>query len=230
MLREELSELQTRLWAESGQALLVVLQAMDAGGKDGAIRKVFSGLNPQGIRVEGFEAPTEEELAHDFLWRVHRKVPRHGEIVIFNRSHYEDVLVARVHGLVPEEVWSARYDLIAGFERTLEHARTRVVKLFLHISKEEQGSRMQARLDDPAKRFKFRTGDLADRARWDEFQAAYRDAIVNTTTKTAPWYVVPADHKWYRDWAVATVLVETLRAMDPRYPEPEENLEGVVIE
>jgi PPK2 family polyphosphate:nucleotide phosphotransferase len=229
-LRGELAELQARLWAESGQALLVVLQAMDAGGKDGTIRSVFAGINPQGVRVEGFKVPTEQERAHDFLWRVHAKAPAHGEIAIFNRSHYEDVLVVRVHELVPEDVWKARYELIRGFERTLADARTRVVKLFLHISKDEQAQRLKERLDDPAKRFKFRKGDLAERARWADYQAAYRDAIAKTTTPDAPWYVIPADRNWYRNWAVLTVLVETLRAMDPRYPEPEEDLAGVVIE
>lgn len=228
-LRHELKDLQARLWAESGQALLVVLQAMDAGGKDGTIRSVFEGLNPQGVRVAGFKVPTDEELAHDFLWRVHAKTPRHGEIAVFNRSHYEDVLVVRVHELVPAKTWRARYALINGFEETLAHAGTRVVKLFLHISKDEQARRLQERLDDPAKRFKFRKADLEERKLWDDYQAAYRDAISKTTTTQAPWYVIPADRNWYRNWAVLTVLVETLRDMDPQYPEQEEDLAGVVV-
>jgi PPK2 family polyphosphate:nucleotide phosphotransferase len=229
-LREELIDLQARLWGESRQSLLIVLQAMDAGGKDGTIRSVFSGVNPQGVRVAGFKVPTDEELAHDFLWRVHARTPRHGEVAIFNRSHYEDVLVVRVHELVPKPVWKARYAEIVAFEDTLTQAHTRVVKLFLHISKEEQAQRLQERLDDPAKRFKFRKADLDERKLWDDYQAAYRDAIVKTTTPDAPWYVIPADRNWYRDWAVLTVLVETLRDMDPQYPDPEVALAGVVIE
>jgi PPK2 family polyphosphate:nucleotide phosphotransferase len=227
-LRDELSGLQERLWAERRQSLLIVLQAMDTGGKDGTIKNVFRGVNPQGTRVVSFKAPTENELEHDFLWRIHRQAPAEGELCIFNRSHYEDVGIVRVHNLVPEEVWRERYDLINAFESQLQHAGTTVVKFFLHISKEEQARRLRARLDDPDKRWKFNKGDLAERAKWDDYQAAYQEAIRRTSTAEAPWYVIPADRKWYRNWAVATVIVDTLKAMDPQFPEPED-LEGVEI-
>ena len=225
---ERLAELQERLWAERRQSLLVVLQAIDAGGKDGAIKHVFRGLNPAGARVVSFRAPTEEELAHDFLWRVHRHTPAKGEVVVFNRSHYEDVLVVRVQKLVPEDVWRPRYGLINRFEEHLGAAGTRIVKLFLHISREEQARRFRARLEDPTKHWKFRLADLEDRARWDEYQAAFEEAITRTSTANAPWYVVPADHKWYRNWAISRILTETLAGMDPRYP-PGDDLEGVVV-
>jgi PPK2 family polyphosphate:nucleotide phosphotransferase len=228
-LRRELSDLQKRLYAENRQALLVVLQAMDAGGKDGAIRKAFCRVNPQGCRVATFTAPVGEELAHDFLWRVHRSCPRKREIGIFNRSHYEDVVAVRVRQLVPADVWQARYESICDFERMLTVEGTRIVKLFLHISQEEQARRLRKRLDNPTKRWKFRKGDLDDRALWPKFMLAYADAISRTSTADAPWYVIPADRKWYRDWAVLTVVVETLRAMDPRYPDPEEDLSEVEV-
>jgi PPK2 family polyphosphate:nucleotide phosphotransferase len=228
-LSDELLGLQDRLYAESAQALLVVLQAMDAGGKDGTVKHVFSGTNPQGVRVISFKVPTPEELAHDFLWRIHRAVPPHGYIGIFNRSHYEDVLVARVHRLVDESVWRRRYRHINHFEKLLHDAGTRVIKLFLHISREEQAERLRARLDDPAKRWKFNRGDLAERERWDEYMAAYEEAIARTSTEEAPWYVVPADRKWYRNWAVSRIVIETLADMDPRYPEPAEDLDGITV-
>jgi PPK2 family polyphosphate:nucleotide phosphotransferase len=223
-----LAELQERLYAEDGQSLLVVLQAIDAGGKDGTIKHVFRGFNPAGCRVVSFKVPSEEERSHDFLWRVHAKTPAKGEVVVFNRSHYEDVLVVRVHDLVPEEVWRPRYDLINDFEANLAANGTRIVKLYLHISKEEQAERFQARLDDPTKRWKFRRGDLEERARWDDYVAAFEEAISRTSTDAAPWYVVPADRKWYRNWVVSRILVETLEDMDPQYP-PAEDLTGVVI-
>jgi PPK2 family polyphosphate:nucleotide phosphotransferase len=229
-LSDELFELQDRLYAESAQSLLVVLQAMDAGGKDGTIKHVFRGINPQGVRVTGFKAPTEDELAHDFLWRVHKTTPARGLIGIFNRSHYEDVLVVRVHGLVPEPVWRARYDHINHFEELLAaDSRTRVVKVFLHISREEQAERLRERLERPDKRWKFRRGDVDERARWEDYMAAYEEAIARTSTATAPWYVVPADHKWFRDWAVSRIVIETLREMDPRYPAAAEDLDGVTV-
>ena len=221
---EKLATLQDRLWAEHRRSLLVVLQALDAGGKDGTVRHVFQGVNPQGTRVTSFKAPVGEEAEHDFLWRVHRVAPRAGEIGIFNRSHYEDVLAARVLSLVPGKVWKARYDLINAFEQTLHHGGTTVVKIYLHISKQEQRRRFQARLDDPEKRWKFRTGDLEARQHWDEYMQAYEDALERTSTELAPWYVVPADHKWYRNWVVSRILVKTLGKMDPRYPQPIEDL------
>ena len=228
-LNGRLDELQTALWAESEQKLLIVLQAMDTGGKDGTIRKVFGGVNPQGVRVWGFGVPTEWEMAHDYLWRIHEHTPGNGGIVIFNRSHYEDVLVVRVKGLVPEERWRRRYDHIVAFERLLADEGTTVVKFYLHISKEEQRQRLEARLQEPDKRWKFNPGDLEDRKLWDDFQEAYEEAITRTSTEHAPWYVIPADRKWYRDLAVASVLIETLERMDPRFP-PEPDLDGVVIE
>ena len=228
-LSDEIAALQDRLYAESGQALLVVLQAMDAGGKDGTVKHVFQGVNPQGVTVTSFKQPTPEELAHDFLWRVHANVPRHGYIGVFNRSHYEDVLIARVHELVPEPVWRGRYGHINHFEALLRDAGVRVVKLFLHISPEEQAERLQARLDDPTKRWKFNPGDLAERARWDEYAAAYEEAIRRTSTEHAPWYVVPADRKWFRNWAVSRIVIEALEDMDPRYPAPAEDLDGITV-
>lgn len=228
-LVERLADLQARLWAEGRQALLLVLQALDAGGKDGTVRKVFTGVNPQGVRVTSFKEPSTEELSHDFLWRIHRHTPAHGEIGVFNRSHYEDVLVARVRELVPPEVWRGRYGAIRDFESHLTAAGTRIVKVFLHISKEEQAARFQARLDEPNKRWKFSRGDLVVRDRWDEYREAYGDAIGETSTIDAPWYVVPANDKKYRNWAVLQILVATLEEMDPRYPEPEAGLDDIVI-
>lgn len=229
-LRDELIELHRRLWAESRRALLVVLQAMDAGGKDGTIRKVFSGVNPLGVEVTSFRAPTEVERDHDFLWRVHRRAPARGSIGIFNRSHYEDVVTVRVHRGVEEPVWRARYAQIRAFEELLGAAGTTVVKFLLHISKEEQAERLRSRLERPDKRWKFRLSDLDDRGRWDDFMVAYGDAVRETSTPSAPWYVVPADRKWYRNWAVLAILVETLEELDPRFPEAAEDLDGVVVE
>jgi PPK2 family polyphosphate:nucleotide phosphotransferase len=223
-----LVEWQTRLWAEGKRALLLVLQGTDASGKDGTIAHVFDGVNPQGTRVTSFKAPTAEELAHDFLWRVHRAVPRAGEIGIFNRSHYEDVLVARVRKLVPKPVWKLRYDDIAAFESLLAQGGTQVVKCCLLISKDEQRRRLEARLKDPQKRWKFQRGDLEDRALWKQYQAAYSEALTRTSTAAAPWYVIPSDHKWYRDWAISRVLIETLAEMDPKYPKPPD-LAGITI-
>jgi PPK2 family polyphosphate:nucleotide phosphotransferase len=228
-LHGELAEFQERLYAEGTRSLLVVLQAMDAGGKDGTITHVFRGLNPAGCRVASFKVPSEEERSRDFLWRVHAKTPAKGEVVVFNRSHYEDVLVVRVHSLVPEDVWRPRYELINHFEETVASAGARIVKLFLHISKAEQAERFQARIDDPTKRWKFRTGDLDERALWDDYMAAFDEAIGRTSTELAPWYVIPADRKWYRNWAVSRILLETLEDMDPQYP-PAEDLTGVVVE
>lgn len=224
----ELADLQERLYAERTRSLLVVLQAIDAGGKDGTIKHVFAGLNPSSCRVASFGVPSENELAHDFLWRVHPQVPGRGDVVVFNRSHYEDVLVVRVKQLVDEEIWRGRYRLINDFEFNLAAAGTQVVKIFLHISKEEQAERFRARLADPTKRWKFRRGDLDDRALWPHYQAAFAEAVSQTATGYAPWYIVPADRKWYRNWAVSRILVDTLTAMAPQYPTGED-LSDVVV-
>lgn len=229
-LNERLELFQERLWAEHKHKVLVVLQGMDTSGKDGVIRKVFEGVNPLGVRAVPFKAPVGAELDHDFLWRIHAHVPGRGEMVIFNRSHYEDVLVPRVRQLVPKEVWQARYDQINDFERLLAGTGTTVLKFFLHISKKEQKKRLQERLDDPEKRWKFRKGDLEDRALWDDYTKAYEDLLARTSTEQAPWYVVPADKKWYRNLVVATVLVDTLEKLEINPPEPAEDLTGVVIE
>lgn len=228
-LNRRLSGLQRRLWAESQQSLLVVLQAMDTGGKDGTIRHVFRGVNPQGVHVRSFQVPSEWELAHDYLWRAHRHTPENGAITIFNRSHYEDVLVVRVRDLVSPEVWRRRYRHIREFERMLVDEGTRIVKIYLNISRDEQAERLQARLDEPDKNWKFSRDDLEHRKLWDEFRGAYQEAIAETSTDFAPWYVVPANRKWYRNLAVSSILIQTLESMNPLYPEPEEDLDTVVI-
>ena len=217
-LLERLRELQTHLWAEGTRSVLVVLQGLDAAGKDGTISRVFRGLNPLGTRVAAFKAPSEEERGHDFLWRVHARCPSAGEIAIFNRSHYEDVLVVRVHALVPEHTWRGRFAHINAFESMLADAGTSVVKILLHVSKEEQLTRLEARRDDPSKRWKLNVDDFVEREFWDDYTAAFDEMLKRTSTQVAPWYLVPADRKWYRDWAVSTILVDVLTAMDPRYP------------
>jgi PPK2 family polyphosphate:nucleotide phosphotransferase len=227
--RDRIRALQERLYAESRRSLLVVLQAMDTGGKDGAIKHVFSGVNPQGCRVWSFKQPSAEELAHDFLWRYHRRAPARGMITIFNRSHYEEVLIVRVKEIVPEQVWRERYELINAFERLLATEGVTILKFFLHISRAEQKRRLEARLSKPDKRWKFSPDDVRDRALWDPFQTAYQDAITRCSTKHAPWYVVPANRKWYRNLVVARTIADTLEAMDPRTPEPAEGLDAVVI-
>lgn len=228
-LRDRIDELQVRLYAERKQSLLVVLQATDTGGKDGTIKSVFEGVNAQGVRVHSFKQPSELELEHDFLWRVHSATPGKGMISVFNRSHYEDVLVVRAHGLVPKAVWSKRYAAINDFERNLTQNGTRILKFFLHISKDEQKERLQARLDDPTKTWKFNSGDLEDRARWDDYQIAFGDAISKCSTKEAPWYIIPSNRKWARNVAIASVIVDTLEAMNPQFPEPEAGLDSIVI-
>jgi PPK2 family polyphosphate:nucleotide phosphotransferase len=228
-LNERLEALQETLYAEGKRRLLVVLQGMDTSGKDGVIRRVFEGVNPTGVRVESFKAPTEKELAHDFLWRVHAVVPQSGEIAIFNRSHYEDVLVVRVRSLAPEKTWRPRYRQIAEFERMLAESGTTILKFFLHISREEQRERLQARVDDPDKRWKFRASDLEDRALWTEYQQAYAEALSRTSTPYAPWYAIPADRKWFRDLAIASVLVETLEGLQMRLPPGERGAEALKI-
>jgi PPK2 family polyphosphate:nucleotide phosphotransferase len=213
-----LSDLQDRLWAEAKQSVLVVLQGIDAAGKDGTINKVMEAFNPQGCPVTSFKVPSSDELAHDYLWRIHKAVPRKGEIGIFNRSHYEDVLVVRVHDIVPKSVWSKRYDQINAFEEHLAESGTTIVKVFLSIDRDEQRERFQARYDDPTKRWKFAMGDLAERERWDDYQDAFDDALSKTSTKAAPWYVIPANRKWFRNLSVATILADTMETLDPRYP------------
>jgi PPK2 family polyphosphate:nucleotide phosphotransferase len=225
-----LSKLQYLLYADADQSLLVVLQALDAAGKDGVVRHVFTAMNPQGTSVFGFKQPSKEEAAHDFLWRAHQRTPAQGEVVVFNRSHYEDVLVVRVHSIVPKKVWSKRYEQINAFERTLADEGTTIVKFFLYIDRDEQRARFQSRLDDPSKRWKFRLGDLDERKRWDDYIAAYEEALSKCSTDQAPWYVIPSNRKWFRNLAVAEILADTLDDLKPRYPEPDEDLAGVVVE
>jgi PPK2 family polyphosphate:nucleotide phosphotransferase len=229
-MAEELNELQNRLWAEKQRSVLLVLQALDAGGKDGTVKAVCGPINPMGLRVKSFKAPTETELDHDFLWRIQREVPEHGEFAVFNRSHYEDVLIVRVDELVPEQVWRNRFRTIREFERGLSTEGTTIVKVYLHISKDEQRQRFEDRLTIPSKNWKFNAADLAVRAKWDHYQEAYEEALAETSAHHAPWYVVPADRKWYRNWAVTSILLHTLREMDPQYPPPAEGLADIVIE
>ena len=223
-----LRHLQERLYAENKRALLVVLQGMDTSGKDGTIKHVIGAVDPQGTRIKGFKAPTAEERRHDFLWRIAKALPEPGEIGIFNRSHYEDVLIVRVHNLVPERVWSKRYAIINRFEQDLAKRGTRILKFFLHISYEEQRVRLAERLQDPTKRWKFNPKDLDERARWNEYQAAYADALARCSTAEAPWFVIPADKDWYRNWAVSRILIETLEEMDPRYPKTNLNVRALL--
>ena len=228
-LGAEITELQGRLWAESKRSVLVVLQALDAGGKDGTVKRVFSSVNPMGVHAVSFKAPSSLELSHDFLWRIYRELPERGQIGIFNRSHYEDVLITRVNKLVSEQVWKERYDAIRNFEAHLATEGTTVLKFYLHISRDEQAERFQERLDNPAKNWKFSAADLEVRKHWVEYRKAYTDAIEATTTKDAPWFVIPADRKWCRDWAVSTILLEALQNIDPKYPAPSEDLSKIVI-
>jgi PPK2 family polyphosphate:nucleotide phosphotransferase len=213
-----LASLQERIWAERRHRILIVLQGIDASGKDGTISHVMSAFNPQGCRVAGFGVPTEVELAHDYLWRIHAATPRTGEIVIFNRSHYESVLVERVHALVPEATWKGRYDQINAFEATLAAEGTTILKFFLHIDPAEQLARLKARYDDPTKRWKFNVGDLEERKLWGAYRVAFEDALERCSTDAAPWYVIPANHKWYRDLVVGEIVAQTLESLDPRYP------------
>ena len=217
---ERLKKLQYLLYAENRRALLVVLQAMDAGGKDGTIRHVMGGLNPQGCVVTSFKAPSEEEREHDFLWRVHQRLPARGEIGIFNRSHYEDVLVARVRELVPRPVWEKRYDQINAFEKSLAGNDVVILKFMLHISKDEQRRRLQERIDNPRKRWKVQASDFEDRKLWDEYQKAYEAALSRCNHAWAPWFVIPANRKWFRNLAVSEVIVDTLRSLDMKLPRP----------
>ena len=229
-LNKRLEELQENLYAHGKERVLFVLQATDTGGKDGTIRAVFDGTNPQGVHVASFKKPTSEELAHDYLWRIHANSPAAGDIMIFNRSHYEDVLIVRVRELVPEVQWRKRYEHIRNFEQMLADEGATIIKIFLHISKDEQRDRLQARIDEPAKHWKFEMGDLAERELWDDYQAAFVDMLSETSTADAPWYVVPANRKWYRNIVISQILVDALEkiASDTFPPNPE--LEGLVIE
>jgi len=229
-LNERLEHLQELMYAEGKHKLLVVLQAMDTGGKDGTIRHVFEGVNPQGVTVASFKKPTPEELAHDYLWRIHKHTPASGQIAVFNRSHYEDVLVVRVHELVTTARWSKRYDHIRNFEQMLADEGTTILKFYLHIDLDEQKERLQERLDTPEKHWKFAEGDLAERARWNDYMDAYEEMLQRTSTETAPWYVIPANRKWYRNILISEILISSLEALDMAYPEPEEGLEDITIE
>ena len=215
---ERIDKLQYLLYADGNQSLLVVLQALDAAGKDGTIRHVFSGMNPQGTFVFGFKQPSKEEAAHDFLWRAHLRAPGKGEVVVFNRSHYEDVLVVRVHKLVPHSVWSKRYDLINDFEKMLSQNGTTILKFFLHISPEEQLSRFKQRLDDPSRHWKISESDYSERELWPQYVEAYEDAMALTSTKRAPWYIIPSNHKWFRNLAVSQIIADTMDEMGLKLP------------
>jgi PPK2 family polyphosphate:nucleotide phosphotransferase len=224
---ERMQTLQYLLYADGSQSLLVVLQALDAAGKDGVVRHVFSGVNPQGTAVFGFKQPSKEEAAHDFLWRAHLRTPAKGQIVIFNRSHYEDVLVVRVHNLVPESVWSKRYDLINDFEKMLSANGTHILKFYLHISPEEQLARFAQRLDDPSRNWKISESDYSERKLWPQYVDAYQDAMASTSTKRAPWYVIPANHKWFRDLAISQIIADTMDEMGLKLPPPQVNIADI---
>jgi len=227
---ERLSVLQYLLYAEANRSLLVVLQGIDAGGKDGTIRHVMSGLNPQGVEVTSFTVPEGEETRHDYLWRIHKAVPERGKIGIFNRSHYEDVLVARVHNLVPKPQWSRRYGQINEFERMLSENKVRILKFLLYISKDEQAKRFRERIDDKEKNWKFSPADIKEREYWDQYITAYQDMLHKCSTEDAPWYVIPANHKWFRNLAVSEIVRETLEAMDLKYPKPVADLSSIQFE
>jgi PPK2 family polyphosphate:nucleotide phosphotransferase len=225
----KLERLQEVLFAEHKRKVLIVLQAMDTGGKDGTIKKVFEGVNPQGVRVAHFQKPTPDEADHDFLWRVHRQVPGNGEMVIFNRSHYEDVLVERVHGLVSKETWVRRYKDIRHFEKLLHEEGTAVMKFFLYIDRAEQKRRLHERMADPTKRWKFSVFDVKESVFWSEYMRAYEEALQNTSTHSSPWYVIPADKKWFRDLLVSSIIVERLERLRMRYPKASADLKSMEI-
>ena len=227
---ERLNEQQHLLYAEQKHALLIVLQALDAGGKDGTIRHVMSGVNPQGCQATPFKVPTAEEASHDFLWRIHQKIPAVGNIGIFNRSHYEDVLVVRVHNLVPKDVWSKRYEQINEFEKMLAQNRVTILKFFLHISKDEQKKRFEERLNDPAKNWKLSLPDFKEREHWDEYMKAYQKALRKCSTDWAPWYVIPANHNWYRNYFISDIIVRTLESMKLQYPAPAIDVSKIKLE
>ncbi len=229
-LQDELQELQKVLFAQNKHRILLVMQAMDTGGKDGCIKHVFSRIDPQGIHVRSFKKPTEEELARDFLWRVHKKVPRNGEMVIFNRSHYEDVIAVKVKKLFPEKVWKQRYQHIIDFERMLAEEGTTIVKIYLHISKDEQKRRIVSRLENPEKHWKFNPDDLKDRGLWNDFMKTYEDLLSRTSTTHAPWYVVPANRKWYRNLCVARIMVDTMKKLNMKLPKIDWDPSQIVVE
>ena len=229
-LNSRLEHLQELLYAQGKHKVLIVLQATDTGGKDGSIRHVFDRVNPQGVKVASFKKPTDLELSHDYLWRIHQKMPANGEIVIFNRSHYEDVLVVRVHDLVPEKQWRKRYEHIRSFEKMLTDEGTTILKFFLHIDLDEQKERLQDRLNRPEKNWKFSKGDLAERKKWPEYQEAFEDLLEETSTDYAPWYVIPANRKWYRNLTLSRIIVDTLEKLEMNYPAPAEGLDSIVID
>jgi len=226
-LQQQMDELQFRLFTEKKHSLLILLQAPDAGGKDGVVRHVISSMNPQGCRVVSFKQPTPEELAHDFLWRIKRQVPKPGEVVIFNRSQYEDVLVVRVHDLVPKEVWSNRYEQINNFEKRLIENGTHILKFFLHISKEEQLHRFKQRLDNPTRRWKISEADYTEREYWKNYETAYEDALSNCSTKESPWFIIPSDQKWFRNLVISKIIVETMTKLHIMFPAPSVNIEDI---
>ncbi|MGQ9609079.1 MAG: polyphosphate kinase 2 family protein [bacterium] len=229
-LRKEMIKLQNLLYAESKHAVLIILQAMDTGGKDGTIRHVMAGVDPQGCDVRSFKVPTDEELSHDFLWRAHRVTPCKGKIVIFNRSYYEDVLVVRVHNLVPKEIWSARYEQINAFEKILVENNTLILKFFLYISKDEQKKRLEERLNDPTKHWKFSERDLKEREYWNDYIAAYEAVLSKCSTEYAPWYIIPANRKWYRNLVICEIIVDAFKKLNMKYPKPKVDLSKIKIE
>ena len=226
----EMAELAKKLHAEDKRSVLLVLQGMDTAGKDGTIRSVMRGMNPSSCQVSSFKQPSDEELQHDFLWRCHKVVPRRGNIGIFNRSHYEEVLVVRVHNLKPESRWKKHYELINDWEKLLSTCDTKIVKCFLHISKETQRERLQARVDDNSKHWKFNMGDLDERKLWKDYQEAYEDAIEKCNTEWAPWHIIPSDKKWYRNLVISELLKKTLKELEPSFPAPEGDYAGIVVE
>ena len=227
---DRLTDLQDRLWAEAKHPVLIVLQGIDAAGKDGSVKHVMGAFNPMGCSVTSFKVPTSVEAAHDYLWRVHQRTPGKGEVSIFNRSHYEDVLIVRVHDFVPKKVWQRRFDEINAFERLLVDEGTTIVKFFLLIDRDEQKARLQSRVDDPTKNWKFKLGDLAERKLWDQYMVAYEDILNRCSTTVAPWYVIPANRNWFRNLAIAEIIADTLDDLKPAYPPPTDDLSKVVIE
>jgi PPK2 family polyphosphate:nucleotide phosphotransferase len=226
--RQKMQELQYLMYAENKHSFLIVLQGLDAGGKDGVVRHVFTGMNPSGCVAVNFKQPTAQDLAHDFLWRVHPHVPAKGSVAIFNRSHYEDVLVARVHGLVPEKVWSKRYDQINDFEQLIStENNTTILKFFLHISKDEQLARFKKRLDDPARQWKISESDYKEREYWDDYIKAFEDVLTKTSTKHAPWFIIPSNHKWFRNLSISQIIARTMEEMDMQFPKPTVNLSEI---